>query len=191
MIAGSRTIGLDGVVAQQGNYRRFGFVSAGRTVRYTGTILAGPAEGLTACVGLPVAAADRAATGVERPAFLEAWLRDTPNRRSLWLRRDGLLDGFGTVRRCREGLKIGPLTAASPADARRLARALASLFPDRPISLDVPDTNPAATELAESFAMRPSFETARMYRGARPPSGKALEREAGMGPEVSYVPPFL
>src|SRR3954447_23165251 len=41
--AGTRTIGLDGVVAQQDNYRRSGFELAHRTVRFTGTAPAGEA----------------------------------------------------------------------------------------------------------------------------------------------------
>jgi len=40
---GGRTIGLDGVVAQQANYRRSGFVLAYRNVRYQGSIAVPPA----------------------------------------------------------------------------------------------------------------------------------------------------
>jgi GNAT superfamily N-acetyltransferase len=43
--AGSRTVGLDGVVAQQDNYRKSGFDHAYRHVRYAGTMPAGDAAG--------------------------------------------------------------------------------------------------------------------------------------------------
>ena len=45
---------------------------------------------------------------------------------------------------------------------------LAGLYPGAEVSLDVPETNPAATALAARKGLRPVFETARMYRGAAP-----------------------
>lgn len=171
-LAGARTVGLDGVAAQQENYRRSGFVTAGRTIRHVGHVPAGPADGFGAVFGAvsgaEVAALDRAATGVARPAFLGAWLGDTADRRSLGLWRDGAVVAFGTVRRCAEGVKVGPLVAGSVAEARGLLRALAGVFPDRPLVLDVPDGHAAALGLAEEFGLVPSFETARMYRGPAP-----------------------
>ena len=43
--AGARTIGLDGVVAQQDNYRKSGFTLAYRNVRYGGRVAAGGRAG--------------------------------------------------------------------------------------------------------------------------------------------------
>lgn len=166
--AGDRTIGLDGVAAQQENYRRSGFVAAGRTLRHAGRVAPGPAEGLTTVAPGDAAALDRAATGIDRPAFLAAWCTDTADRRSLGLRRDGALVAFGTVRLCRAGVKVGPLTAGSAGDAHRLLRALAGLFPDQPLVLDVPAAHADAVTLAGSLGLRPDFETARMYRGPAP-----------------------
>lgn len=175
-LAGARTVGLDGVPAQQANYARSGFVAAGRTTRYLGTLPGTPPDGMTPAARLvPAAAAlDRAASGVTRAAFLAAWLADTPTRRSLALLEAGGLMGFGTVRRCREGLKVGPLLARSPAAAERLLHALAGLFPDRPLALDVPESATDALDLVQSFGMRPAFETARMYRGAPPAPAPGL-----------------
>lgn len=173
-LAEGRAVGLDGVAAQQANYRRSGFVPAGRTIRHAGRVPPGPAEGLAPLSAGEAAALDRAATGIGRPAFLAAWLADTGDRRSLGLRRAGAVAAFGTVRRCREGVKVGPLLAGSDGDARRLLRALAGLFPEGPLALDVPDGNPAALALAGDFGLRPAFETARMYRGAPPPADPGL-----------------
>lgn len=170
-LAGERTIGLDGVVAQQDNYRRSGFESAGRTIRFAGSVPPGSADGLTPCDPEAVALLDRVAIGYVRPAFLGAWLSDTPTRRSLCLVNDGLIEGFGTARRCGAGVKIGPLTATSPEAARRILGALAGLFPGERAILDIPESNPAAVAHARDLGLEPVFETARMYRG-QPPVGR-------------------
>lgn len=99
---------------------------------------------------------------------LAAWLTDTPTRRSLCLLDGTAPVGFGTIRACRDGLKIGPLVAATPDAALRLLAGLAALFPARPIFRDVPDANTPAMALATRLGFTPTFETARMYRGAPP-----------------------
>lgn len=175
-LAGARTIGLDGVVAQQENYRRSGFGGTGRTVRFAGVPEAAPVDGLRSCAGreADVAGLDRAATGVDRPRFLAAWLADTATRRSLCVVEDGALTGFGTVRRCREGVKLGPVTATSQRAVRRLVAGLSGLFPGCPVVLDVPERNAAAMEMAGGLGLVPVFETARMYRGAPPEDAPRL-----------------
>jgi hypothetical protein len=81
---------------------------------------------------------------------------------------DGAVTGYGVLRPCAEGSKIGPLFAANRGDAELLFRALAAEAPPGPVFLDVPEPNAAAVRLAEGFGMMPAFETARMYRGAAP-----------------------
>jgi len=43
-----------------------------------------------------------------------------------------------------------------------------SISPSETFFLDIPETNPAAVELDEKYAMNIVFETARMYTGAVP-----------------------
>ena len=76
--------------------------------------------------------------------------------------------GYGVIRACREGFKIGPLFADTDAGAQALFQALAALHPGASIVLDVPVPNRAGVALAESHGMAPVFETARMYRGPSP-----------------------
>ncbi len=167
-----RTIGLDGVVAQQDNYRRSGFVLAHRNVRYGGTpqvdaardVRIVPVEGdLTPAV----VAYDAAFFPADREAFLRCWLR--PDRRTaLALVEDGRVIGYGVIRACRDGFKIGPLFADTAEAADLLFRALAAQAKGRTVYLDVPEPNRSAVDLAVGYGLAPAFETARMYRGPDP-----------------------
>lgn len=79
------------------------------------------------------------------------------------------IQGFGVLRPCREGFKVGPLFAASPATAAGLLGELRrGLAPDSCFVLDVPGNNPDALALAENLGMVRVFATARMYQGAPP-----------------------
>ena len=163
-------LGLDGVVAQQENYARSGFVLAHRNIRYGGTAegSADPRVSDLAPAHLAgVAALDHACFGFARPAFLKAWLAP-PRGRACVLVADGRLRGYGVVRQCRDGFKIGPLFADDAATAEALFRTLALTAAGGPVFLDVPEPNAAARVLAESAGLAPVFETARMYRGPAP-----------------------
>jgi ribosomal protein S18 acetylase RimI-like enzyme len=58
--AGARTIGLDGVLAQQENYERSGFVLAYRNVRYAGSLSAAIPSGTFAIADAAFAAIPKA-----------------------------------------------------------------------------------------------------------------------------------
>jgi GNAT superfamily N-acetyltransferase len=160
-------IGLDGVVAQQDNYRKSGFVLAHRNIRYGGLDAARPApEGATVdAAALPfaaIAAYDRKCFPAPRDAFLRAWLTH-PGHVARAVVKDGAIAGYGVVRPCPAGAKIGPLFADDEATARTLFAALANAAPPGPVFLDVAEPHRAAVAMAESAGMAPVFETARMY----------------------------
>jgi hypothetical protein len=112
---------------------------------------------------------DREASGVARAAYLTAWFRDTRTRRTLVLERDGEVAGFGTIRTCRSGAKVGPLHAADYREAAALLGTLALHAPATGgISLDLPEPNHVAVQLARDLFLQPGFETARMYKGQPP-----------------------
>lgn len=184
---GGRTVGLDGVVAQQDNYRKSGFVLAGRNVRHSGIpkIDAPPGDppgirDLTAGDLAAVLIYDGAFFAGPREGFTSAWALPRPGvaRRAKIACADGGVVGYGVIRCCRSGCKIGPLFADDEATASLLFRALAATAPDEEIALDTPEDNAAAIALAERFGLVPVFETARMYRGARP--ALPLERTFGI-----------
>ncbi|WP_405859493.1 GNAT family N-acetyltransferase [Streptomyces sp. NBC_00090] len=183
--AGDRSVGLDGVPAQQDNYRRSGFTTAYRTARFVGEVpapdrpVAGvvPAERVDPAT---VAAYDNACHHADRPRFLSAWLT-TPGHRALVRIVDGRPTGYGVVRPAQDEARVGPLFADTPADAAALLDALAVEargFGAERIAVDMPETNPAAARLAEERGLVPTFETARMYTG--PVRPVARERVFGV-----------
>jgi GNAT superfamily N-acetyltransferase len=167
-----RTVGLDGVVAQQANYARSGFVTAHRNVRYGGVPLSDDPrdERLKAvCPDLigAVMAYDRPLFPGPREAFLRCWLKpDT--RIAIALVEDGAVRGYGVIRACRSGYKVGPLFAEGEREANMLFRALAAQAAGCTVFLDLPEPNEAAARLAADHGLSPVFETARMYRGGWP-----------------------
>lgn len=169
---GDRVVGLDGVPAQQQNYGKSGFVLAHRNVRFGGIVAldaAVPRDVIDLCqVSFPeIAAYDARLSPAPREVFLRPWL-STEQRIGRALVREGRLAGYGVIRHCREGWKIGPLFADDAAGAEALFGALASAAPGETLYLDVPEPNAAALALAERHGLTPRFETARMYRGAAP-----------------------
>jgi hypothetical protein len=181
--AQTRVIGLDGVVAQQENYRKSGFRLAYANVRYGGTIAPPPAPALAGAVALTeipfaaVAADDATVFPAPRAAFLRAWI-DTPGHVGRALVRNGKLAAWGVIRPCRTGRKIGPLVADDRAAAEAVLAALLAGAGDGPVFLDVPSVNRDAVALAQDLGLAPVFETARMYTGAIP--SLRLERVFGV-----------
>ena len=183
---GERTVGLDGVVDQQANYRKSGFALAHRNIRYGGPATAEEIADIhivelepSRPVGLAgaVVAYDRALFPGPREAFLRAWIAP-PGRRTLVYVVEGEVRGYGSVRACREGYKVGPLFADSDAIAGRLFAALTGKLRGSSVYIDVPEPNAAARALAEDNGLKPVFETARMYRGPAP--AEPLDRIFGI-----------
>ncbi|OZG70094.1 GNAT family N-acetyltransferase [Hahella sp. CCB-MM4] len=166
-------IGLDGVVEQQDNYKTSGFTLAYRNIRYEGAG-GGEVADMKDVVDLSdfpeeaLSQYDRKFFPADRSTFLHHWLRQ-PNAHTAGLVRENRLCGYGVIRECRSGYKIGPLFADTPEIAERLFLVLKSHATEKDkIYLDIPAPNPAALALVEKYAMSPVFETARMYTKAAP-----------------------
>jgi GNAT superfamily N-acetyltransferase len=168
-----RIIGLDGVVAQQDNYKKSGFKLAYRNIRYEG--VGGGNHHLNSEIvylsTLPfktIDSYDRPFFPSNRSHFIKSWINQ-PDSHGLGILQNGKLAGYGVIRQCRSGYKIGPLSAESPELAESLFLALKSkVKPSEPVYLDTPEVNQAAVALAERYDMTVSFETARMYTGEMP-----------------------
>lgn len=168
-----RTIGLDGVVNQQGNYQNSGFTLAYRNIRYRGTGGGNfsTEPGVVPLSTLPfdeICAYDKPFFPNNRTQFLKCWI-DQPQSTALGILRNRTLAGYGVLRICRSGYKIGPLFADNSELAERLFLALKAPVPEgTPIFLDTPAVNSAAVDLAKRHNMTVAFETARMYTGKSP-----------------------
>ena len=168
-----RNVGLDGVPAQQDNYRKSGFALAWQNIRQEG--MGGgqkPSDHrIVALAALPfeiVHAYDQLFFPADRGTFLRCWIGQ-PGGAAVGFLEGDRLRGYGVLRPCRTGYKIGPLFADDPTIAESLFLALrASAGTGEKIYLDTPAANPQAAALAQRHSMRAVFETARMYTKGAP-----------------------
>ena len=170
------TLGMDGAFEMEPYYARGGFVRSHRDIRFSSEIPSGPiapesdGEGLVP-LGVvdfdDILAYDRTCFPAGRETFLRTWVNQ-PDALALAYRREGRLVGYGVVRRCRSGCKIGPLFADDLAAATALYHGLARFAAGGPLFLDVPENNPAALALAQNQGMKEVFGCARMYLGVPP-----------------------
>lgn len=170
---GNRNIGLHSVFAQQQYYEKSGFKSVHRSIRFTGVGGGDETEPDVVDLGSfadeEVLAYDRSVFIAPRARFLEHWL-EPPRGAALGIRENNKLAGYGVVRACRHGYRIGPLFADTPAGADKLFQALRRHVPESAsFFLDVPEPNKEAVTLVQRHGMTKVFETARMYTRKSPP----------------------
>lgn len=164
----TQNIGLDGVVAQQENYKKSGFRLAYRNIRYEGSgnkkrVKFSDVLKLSEIPFSDLLKYDNKLFPVPRPKFLKNWIKQ-PESLALGALDRKKLTGYGMVRKCVKGYKIGPLFADNAAVAEKLFQSLSSFVGKGiPIYLDIPELNPQASNLVKSHDMKYSFETARMY----------------------------
>ena len=170
------SIGLDGVFAMQDYYSRGGFVFSHRNIRFRSTITDRPAisrhdgQYIIPLAAIPfeqVLDYDRTCFPAPRTNFLREWIVQ-PEALALGYLRDDQLKGYGVVRRCGEGCKIGPLFADDAPAAEALFAHLAGFATRGQLFLDAPENNPAAMALVAQHEMIEVFGCARMYLGPAP-----------------------
>jgi RimJ/RimL family protein N-acetyltransferase len=175
--------GGDGVLENVSSYERIGRVLAYRNARFEGIRQAARMrfDPTVDAASLPIElieALDRTCFPAPRRAFLEAWLRQ-PDAFARALPGSDGLRGFGVIRRCVRGWKVGPLFADDVATAEIILDALLDrIGVGDPWLLDVPEPNTAAMGLVGRRHLDQVFATARMYTGPAP--SVALERVFGV-----------
>ncbi|MDD3364861.1 MAG: GNAT family N-acetyltransferase [Syntrophomonas sp.] len=167
---GNITIGLDGVVAQQENYTKSGFVMAYNNARYEGVAQGKVSEKIIPLAQVPLGTLleyDQKLFGAPRAAFLKEWINQPGTYTACLMNGDQIL-GFGVARPCRLGYKIGPLFADNLDIAQDIFAHLAASISGQTIYLDIPEINPDALQLVKKQGMQKVFATARMYKGKAP-----------------------
>lgn len=167
---GTRNIGLDGVQEQQANYRKSGFSLAYSNIRYAWQNRVQHEPATTPNIvsvkhvdADSIARYDRLCFPASRPTFLDAWLNQPDSVALAWLENE-VIRGYGVIRPCRDGWKVGPLFADHRGIAESLLLALShKTAVGEPVYLDVPDVNAQGMRLAAVLGMQEVFGTARMY----------------------------
>ncbi len=164
-----RTVGLDGVPAQQANYRSMGFIEDYPTFRWSGRFAGAaqrePTQSISPDRFAAVDAFDRLHFPAPRTAFLKRWI--APPHLALVCMAGDRVRGYGVARACREGFKVGPLFARDIDVAVSLIASLAGAC-GGDIHIDVPGGQEEFSTLLEAAGLSRGFETARMYRGPAP-----------------------
>jgi len=168
-----RLVGLDGVVAQQANYRKSGFVLAYKNVRMQGIAhVIYPTHPNIVTLDWAdlerVLQYDAALFPAERTTFVRHWIKQTASV-ALGLMDSDELRGYGVIRPCQVGYKVGPLFADDAETARHLLNALMGRIPHcEQVQIDMATDHIEARATALLWNMQPVFETARMYTSAAP-----------------------
>nr|WP_326489869.1 hypothetical protein [Paraburkholderia sp. HP33-1] len=97
---------------------------------------------------------DSACFSATRSEFLAGWIAQ-PHALALALAdvRNDQIRGYGVLRRCRTGYKIGPLFADDAQNASHLFDGLVASVAGEVIAFDVPEVNAVAVALAERHGM--------------------------------------
>ncbi len=167
-----QNIGLDGVVAQQENYKKSGFKLAYKNIRYQGVGGKYEVENenivkINLISFASLIKYDNQCFPVSRPQFLKNWISESKSL-TLGFLKDNKLLGYGMIRKCVTGYKIGPLFADNKIIAEDLFKTLNNFAVGSPIFLDIPEVNKEAIKLVNKYKMKPMFETARMYTKKSP-----------------------
>lgn len=171
--AGERSLMLNATVAGAPLYERYGFRRLGDVRQQHGHVLAVAApelaanERLRACSPADLAVIgqlDREASGLERGPALAALLRCGD---CVVLERDGLAVGFSMLRAFGRGGVVGPVVAASEADARILIACWLHGREGRFMRIDLPAGSPLGAWL-ERCGLAPAGDVTTMVRGEVP-----------------------
>lgn len=171
---GERNAGIDGVLPMVNRYERLGYKVAHYNARFQGK---GPFHensqhdySVVPLSDVPFATLaqyDRQHFPAPRDAFLTCWIQQAGGK-SIGVMKGGQLCGYGVIRHCQIGFKIGPLFADNPTIANTLFLSLANHARDQMVHLDCPLNNPHAMALVKRYHLKKVFETARMYLKEEP-----------------------
>ena len=160
------------MLAKIKNYQAAGFKLSYSNIRYGGQIEVTPScrgssiQTITDQSIVLIYDYDRQCFPAGRTAFLRKWLT-LPGTQAVMSKTD-CVRGYGAIRRCRSGYKIGPLFADDAEIAEQLYLELTQKLAGEQVFIDVPEINGAAIKIADKYRLQPVFATARMYNKVEP-----------------------
>ncbi len=167
-----RNMALDGISAQVGNYEKNGFIFSNYNYRYCGKPSRKPYDNRflknTTEVSFElIVDYDRLHFPAKRHDFLKSWIKNSG--KSIVYYKNDMIEGFGVIRKCFDGYKIGPLFCDSYDIAYNILMSLTSdIDEDENIYLDIVENNIKATELMKDLNWTNVFNTSRMYTKSCP-----------------------
>jgi GNAT superfamily N-acetyltransferase len=168
---GNRNIGLDGVVENEKKYQKvMRFKSYYSNLRFEGRGKGEVPAGLVKVSAVQFGDLlnyDRQMFPAPRASFLKEWIKQPDSFAYAKIEAEQLR-GYGVIRKCRKGYKIGPLFADDRPTAEKIFQALIASVPEETIYLDVPEPNKNAIEIAGKYGMTMVFKTVRMYSQEEP-----------------------
>lgn len=170
---GNRNAGLDGVIPMIHQYERLGYKLAYHNARFVGKEIIQLNNRSSSIVPINQVNMKELSEYDSKhfPAFRESFLKCWVNQEgalSLGYLENGQIKGYGVIRPCFQGYKIGPLFADNETIADNLFQHLAHFANDKTYYLDIPTCNQHAVNLINRYQMKQVFETARMYLKENP-----------------------
>lgn len=170
---GNRNAGIDGVFNMMDKYTRLGYQFAYNNARYR-LEQSAPSPLADQCITsidkidfTQLCTYDRLHFPAPRQQFLKCWINQR-NCLALAYVQNKRIKGYGVIRACQSGYKIGPLFADTPEIAASLFTHLSQFTKGEELFLDIPENNPSAIELVTQYKMSKIFATARMYLKEEP-----------------------
>jgi len=164
-------IGMDGVFDMQPFYTKGGFKFSHRDLRMEGKAkkenYSDKVQEVKSKDLASISKFDIKFFGFNRKVFLKGWLT-MPDSTALKYVDRSKIRGYGVVRKCRQGYKIGPLFAENYKIALETFKGLSSKVSGKTIYLDVPEVNEDAMKLAKTYKMKECFGCAKMYYNKAP-----------------------
>jgi len=163
-------VGLDAVTEQEATYKRVGFSAFYRSTRFEGTgggRMPKGVERLDTVDFAKVVEYDRQCFPGARQTFMKTWL-EAAGATGYAVMDGDTLTGFGVIRPCAKGYKIGPLFADNGDIAETIFNALKASITGQNFYLDVIEPNKAAGKMAKKYKLEEVFVTVRMYTETEP-----------------------
>ena len=165
-------IGLDGVLERVENYKRIGFKFFCKNIRFSGSIQPNSFNykdivSIDRSFYPRVFIYDRSCFPADRVEFLYCWVRQ-PDHYSFCRKIGNKILGYGVIRKCDIGYKIGPLFADDSETAEMIFLKLCEAASFGLVYIDTPEINQQAVDLAKKYNLKECFATAGMYSKKEP-----------------------